>query len=52
LENGELPRKLICEERDFQNAISITEVLIVHAKKVFTEIPQPVAVPKRENREE
>lgn len=52
LENGELPRKLICEERDFQNAISITEVLIIHAKKVFTDLPQPIAIPKRENREE
>ncbi|MEI6050096.1 MAG: DUF3987 domain-containing protein [Bacteroidota bacterium] len=52
LENGELPQKLVCEERDFQNAISITEVLIVHAKKVFSELPQPLVVPKRENREE
>ncbi len=35
MENGELPLKLVCEEREFQNAISITGVLIVHAKKVF-----------------
>ena len=52
MENGELPLKLVCEEREFQNAISITGVLIVHAKKVFSDLPQPLAIPKRENREE
>ena len=52
LETGELPNILVCEERDFQNAIAITEVLILHAKKVFTELPQSAPVVKRENREE
>lgn len=52
LETGEFPSTLICHERDFQNAISITEVLIVHAKKVFSELPQAAPVTKRENREE
>ncbi|MBN1185687.1 MAG: DUF3987 domain-containing protein [Bacteroidales bacterium] len=52
LETGDLPKRIICEERDFQNAISITEVLIVHAKKVFSDLPQPVPILKRENREE
>jgi hypothetical protein len=52
LENGDLQRQIVCEERDFQNAISITEVLIIHAKKVFSELPQSAPVVKRENREE
>lgn len=52
LETGNLSRKIVCEERDFQNAIAITEVLVIHAKKVFSELPQTVVAPKRENREE
>jgi len=52
LETGNLSRRIVCEERDFQNAIAITEVLVIHAKKVFSELPQTVVAPKRENREE
>ncbi len=52
LETGDLSRQIICEERDFQNAIAITEVLMLHAKKVFSELPQSAPVVKRENREE
>ena len=52
LETGDLSRRIVCEERDFQNAIAITEVLVIHAKKVFSELPQTVVAPKRENREE
>lgn len=52
LETGDLSRQIICEERDFQNAIAITEVLMIHAKKVFSELPQSAPVVKRENREE
>jgi Fic family protein len=52
LETGDLSRQIICEERDFQNAIAITDVLMVHAKKVFSELPQSAPVVKRENREE
>jgi len=52
LETGNLSRRIVCEERDFQNAIAITEVLVIHAKKVFSELPQSVVAPKRENREE
>lgn len=52
LETGDLSRQIICEERDFQNAIAITDILMVHAKKVFSELPQSAPVVKRENREE
>ena len=52
LETGDLPTQIICEERDFQNAIAVTEVLILHAKKVFSELPQSAPAIKRENREE
>ena len=52
LETGDLSRQIIFEERDFQNAIAITEVLMLHAKKVFSDLPQPAPVVKSENREE
>lgn len=49
LDTGELPLKLICEEVDFQNALSITEVLIQHASKVFSELPSAPKPVKRKN---
>jgi len=49
MDSGELPTKIICEEIDFQNSISITEVLIVHASKIFSELPSPVKPVKRKN---
>ncbi len=52
MESGNLVNPLICEERDFQNALSITEVLIQHAQKVFAELMQTSLVPKQENRQE
>lgn len=52
LETGDLSRLIVCEETDFQNAIAITEVLMTHAKKVFSELPQSAPLVKRENREE
>lgn len=52
LETGEIQRPLICEERDFNNAISITEILIQHAQKVYSDLPSPENIPKRENREQ
>jgi hypothetical protein len=52
METGDISPKLICEERDFQNAITMTGILLEHSKKVFSELPQPILQPKRENREE
>ncbi len=52
LETGEIPNSLICEDRDFHNAIAITEVLIQHAQKVYSDLPTPTILPKRENREQ
>ncbi|HAZ03022.1 MAG TPA: DNA primase [Prolixibacteraceae bacterium] len=52
LETGEIQSQLICTERDFNNAVSITEILIQHAQKVYSDLPTPVNIPKRENREQ
>lgn len=52
MESGNLLNPLICEDRDFQSALSITEVLIRHAQKVFAGLMQTSIIPKRENRQE
>lgn len=52
METGDMSHKLVCEERDFQNSITITGTLLEHSKKVFSELPQAIMQPKRENREE
>lgn len=49
MDTGELPLKIICEEVDFQNAVAITEVLIQHAAKVFSELPAAAKPAKRKN---
>ena len=51
LETGEQSSTIVCDEQDFQNAIAITEVLILHAKAIFSQLPQSTPV-RRENREE
>jgi hypothetical protein len=52
MDSGELPDKVICEEIDFQNAISITEVLLEHSARIFSELPSPVRPLKRKNQME
>lgn len=49
MDTGELPKRIICEEVDFQNALAITEVLIKHAGKVFSELPTHPKPVKRKN---
>src|SRR5690606_22663679 len=43
---------LICEERDFQAALSMVKVLVKHSSKVFSELPQEEQKPKRLNKKE
>ncbi len=52
METGEISQPLICSEIDFNNALSITEVLIKHAKKVYSGLPVSVNLPTRENRKQ
>lgn len=52
IETGEITTRLICEERDFEIAITIVKVLVKHAAKVFSELPEAVQLPKRKNQKE
>lgn len=52
MEHGDLPERIICEERDFQTTLEMVRVLVKHASKVFSELPQDAPVPKRKNQKE
>ncbi len=52
METGDTSRKLICEERDFQAALSMVKVLVKHSSKVFVELPQEEPKPTRLNKKE
>ena len=52
METGETSSKMICEERDFQNALAMIRVLIKHSSKVFSELPEDTPKTKRLNRKE
>ncbi len=52
MEHGDLPERIICEERDFQSTLEIIRVLVKHASKVFSELPEDAPLPKRKNQKE
>lgn len=52
MEHGDLPERIICEERDFQSTLEIIRVLVKHASKVFSELPEDAPLPKRKNQTE
>lgn len=52
METGEESSKLICEERDFQSALSMIRVLIKHSSRVFNELPEETSKPTRKNKKE
>lgn len=52
LETGDTSSRIVCEERDFQTALSIVKVLAKHASKVFNELPEDDKPKTRKNRKE
>lgn len=52
LETGDTSAQVICEERDFQAAISMVKVLVKHSCKVFNELPEDEKPPSRKNRKQ
>lgn len=52
METGDLPNRILCEERDFLSAISIAKVLVKHASKIFSELPEDAPMPKRKNQKQ
>jgi len=43
---------MVCEERDFQAAISMVKVLVKHSSKVFNELPEEEKPATRKNRKQ
>ena len=43
LDGGEFPTKIICNDADFNTAITITKVVIQHASYIFQGLPQSVS---------
>ncbi|MBY0424132.1 MAG: DUF3987 domain-containing protein, partial [Cytophagales bacterium] len=52
MENGNIENKMICEERDFQITIELIKVLVKHASKIYSELPEETQPPKRKNQKE
>jgi hypothetical protein len=52
METGDGSTILVCEERDFQTAISMIRVLVKHSSKVFSELPEEPKPAHRLNRKE
>ena len=52
METGNLPERIVCEDRDFQIALDMISILVKHASKVFTELPTEPQMPKRKNQKE
>lgn len=52
METGVEATQLICEERDYQTAIKMSNVLVQHSAKVFSELPQSQKPQKQPNRTE
>lgn len=52
METGEIKKKIICEDRDFEIAMSMMRILVKHSAKVFSELPMDAKPTKRKNRKE
>lgn len=52
LETGDFSQEVICEQQDFENALKIAHVLLIHATHIFTQLPAPVVNHQTKNRKE
>lgn len=52
MDSGEIPDKLICEEQDFNTALTIAETLIIHASYIFNQLPESEQLMKKPNKRE
>jgi hypothetical protein len=52
MEHGGFVQRMVCEDRDFAVALKMTRILVKHAAKVFSELPEEEQLPKRNNRKE
>jgi len=52
MENANIESIMMCEERDFQTTIELIKVLVKHASKIYSELPEETQSPKRKNQKE
>jgi hypothetical protein len=53
MENGHQGSDLLCEDQDFETAISMVKVLVQHSEKVFKELPEERKnVPRKDKRDQ
>ncbi len=51
-ETGEIKKKIICEDRDFEIAMSMMRILVKHSAKVFSELPSDEKPTKRKTKKQ
>ncbi|MBS0645932.1 MAG: DUF3987 domain-containing protein [Verrucomicrobia bacterium] len=52
LETGDISSQIICENADFNNTNQIVKLLVKHAAKVYSDLPEEPVKPKPKNRKE
>lgn len=52
MESGEIPETIICEQQDFETALSIADTLMVHAAFIFAQLPENDTPTKRLSKKE
>jgi predicted transcriptional regulator len=52
LETGDISSQIVCADTDFNNIIQIVKLLVKHAAKVYSDLPEEPAKSKPKNRKE
>lgn len=52
MESGEIPETILCEQQDFETALSIADTLMVHAAFIFAQLPENDTPTKRLSKKE
>jgi len=52
METGEVPETILCEQQDFESALSIADTLMVHAAYIFAQLPENDQPTKRMSKKE
>lgn len=52
LETGDVSSQIVCDDTDFNNTIQIVKLLVKHAAKVYSDLPEEPAKSKPKNRKE
>jgi len=52
LETGDVSSQIVCDDTDFNNTIQVVKLLVKHAAKVYSDLPEEPAKSKPKNRKE